>query len=151
MGNSGSGGTSRVHADVDALKGFRDALVRFRHVQRSVAERSGDEIEMTRTSLAAKASHWQARLEQSQAEFDACRAGPGADCSGYARAVEQAREWLEHIRRWQQRIDEEASEFQGTASRFLDLLETDLPRTEEYLLAAIRSLEAARRVQAPGA
>jgi hypothetical protein len=51
---------------------------------------------------------------------------------------------------WQQRIDAEASEFGGTASRFGDLLENDLPRTEEHLLALIRSLEAARRVQAPG-
>jgi hypothetical protein len=120
----GSEGTNKVHADIEALKGFREALVRFRHVQRSVAERSGDEIEMTRTSLAAKASHWQARLEQSQAEFDACRAGPGADCSGYARAAEQAGERLEHIRRWQQRVDEAA---------------------ESLLLALIADLEAARR------
>ena len=57
------------------------------------------------------------------------------DCSGYARAVEQCGERLEQIRRWQQRIDAEASEFQGTASRFGDLLENDLPRTEEHLLA----------------
>jgi hypothetical protein len=144
----GSGGTSRVHADVDALKGFHEALVRFRHVQRSVAERSGDEIEMTRASLAAKASHWQARLEQSQAEFDACRAVPGADCSGYARAVEQAGEWLEHIRRWQHRLDEAAGEFRGPAGAFWDLLQNDLPRAESLLLALIADLEAARRVQA---
>ena len=148
MGNSGSGGASRVHADVDALKGFHEALVRFRHVQRSVAERSSDEIEMTRASLAAKASHWQARLEQSQAEFDACRTVPGADCSGYARAVEQAGEWLEHIQRWQQRVDEAAGEFRGPAGAFWDLLQNDLPRAERLLLALIGDLEAARRVQA---
>jgi hypothetical protein len=133
---------TKVHADIDALKGFHEALVRFRHVQRSVAERSGDEIEMTRASLAAKASYWQAQLEQSQAEFDACRAGPGADCSGYARAVEQAREWLEHIR---QRIDEADGEFRGTAGAFADLLQNDVPRAESLLLALIADLEAARR------
>ena len=150
---SGSGGTNRVHADIDALKGFHEALVRFRYAQRGVAERGGDQIEMTRASLAAKASRWQSRLEQCQAELDACRAGGGeeeeaADCSAYARAVEQTGERLEHIRRWQQRVDIEASEFGGTASAYLDLLDSDLPRAESQLLAIIMSLEAARRVPA---
>ena len=75
-------------------------------------------------------------------------AGPGADCSGYARAVEQAGEWLEHIRRWQQRVDEAAGEFRGPAGAFWDLLQNDLPRAESLLLALIGDLEAARRVQA---
>ena len=148
----GSGGTNRVHADIAALKGFHEALVRFRYAQRAVAERGDDEIEMTRASLAAKASHWQAQLEQRQADLDACRARSGAttDCSAYAWAVEQAAERLEHVRRWQQRVDTEASEFGGTASAFLDLLENDVPRAESQLLALIASLEAARRVQAGG-
>jgi hypothetical protein len=152
---AGSGGTNRVHADVDALKGLHEALVRFRYAQRGVAERGAVEIETTRASLAAKASHWQARLEQHQAELDACRAGGGEeeavpDCSAYARAVEQAGERLEHIRRWQQRVDTEASEFGGTAGGFRDLLEVDLPRAESQLLSIIARLEAARRVQAGG-
>ena len=145
-------GTNAVHADIEALKGFREALVRFRYAQRSVAERGRSEIELSRASLAAKAGRWQARLEQCQAELDACRAGEGeatADCSVYARAVEQTSERLEHIRRWQQRVDAEASEFGGVASRFADLLESELPRAEEHLAAIIASLEAARRVQAP--
>ena len=146
---------TRVHADIDALKGFHEALVRFRYAQRGVAERGRDEIELTRASLAAKASRWQARLEQDQAELDACRAGNGqvgegqaADCSAYVRAVEQTGERLEHVRRWQQRVDEEAGGFGGTASGFQDLLEVDLPRAESQLLAVITSLEAARRVSA---
>ena len=152
-----------VDADIDALKGLREALVRYRHAQREVAGRGEQEIMVVRASLEAKADRWRAQLEQCQAEFGACQEraaqaaadGPAAgddpvDCSGYARAVEQCGERLEHIRRWQQRIDAEASEFGGTASRFGDLLENDLPRTEEHLLAMIRSLEAARRVQAPG-
>jgi len=141
----------KVHADLDALKGFHEALVRFRYAQRGVAERGRDEIEVSRASLAAKAGRWQARLEQCQAELDACRAGEGeetADCSAYARAVEQTGERLEHIRRWQQRVDAEASEFGGTASAYLDLLEVDLPRAESQLLAIITSLEAARRIPA---
>ena len=155
-----------IHADVDALTGLHAALVRYRHAQREVASRGDDAIKVARAPLEARASRWQTQLELRQAEFGACReqaarapqdgtrdgtgAGP-VDCSGHARAVEQSRERLEHIRRWQQRIDAEAGEFHGTASRFLDVLENDLPRTEEHLLAAIRSLEAARRVQAPGA
>ena len=142
---------TKIHADIDALKGFHEALVRFRYAQRGVAERGRDEIEMTRASLADKASHWQARLEQHQAELDACRAVGGleaVDCSAYARAVEQSGERLEYIRRWQQRDDEEAGEFGGTASGFLDLLEVDLPRAESHLLGIIASLEAARRVAA---
>jgi len=156
---------TEVHADTDALRGLHEALVRYRYAQREVAGRGDDAITLARAALEAKASRWQAQLELCEAEFGACRdraaraaqdsaaecPGDGTvDCSDYARAVEQSRERLEHIRRWQQRIDAEASEFQPTASRFLGLLETDLPRTEEHLLAAIRSLEAARRVQAPG-
>ena len=144
-------GTNAVHADIEALKGFREALVRFRYAQRGVAERGGDQIEMTRASLAAKASRWQARLEQCQAELAACRAADGeqaADCSAYVRAVEQTGERLEHVRRWQQRVDDEAGEFGGSAGAYLDLLEVDLPRAESQLLAIIASLEAARRVPA---
>ena len=106
---------------------------------------------MTRASLAAKASRWQARLDQQQAELEACRAGGGEEgtgCSAYARAVEQTAERLEHIRRWQQRVNAEAGEFGGTASGFRDLLEVDLPRAESQLLTVISRLEAARRVPA---
>jgi hypothetical protein len=59
--------------------------------------------------------------------------------------VEQAREWLEHIRRWQQRVDEADGEFRGTAGAFADLLQNDVPRAESLLLALIADLEAARR------
>ncbi len=145
---------TRIHADIDALKGFLEALVRFRYAQRGVAERGDDAIDMTRASLAAKASRWQARLEQERAALEACRAAAGedgADCSAYARAVEQTGERLEHIRRWQQRVDQDASEFRGTASGFLDLLEVGLPRAEGQLRASIASLEAARRVEAGSA
>jgi hypothetical protein len=139
-----------IHADIDALKGFHEALVRFRYAQRGVAERGRGEIEMTRASLAAKASRWQARLEQHRAELEACRAGDGqaADCSAYVRAIEQTEERLEHIRRWQQRVDEEAAGFGGAATAFQDLLEVDLPRAESQLVAVIARLEAARRVPA---
>jgi hypothetical protein len=143
-----------VHADIDALKGLHEALVRYRYAQREVAERGGDEIELARASLAAKASHWQARLEQDRAELEACRASGGEegppDCSAYARAVEQTGERLEHVRRWQQRVDVEADEFRGTAVAFGDLLDSGLPRAETQLLALITNLEAARRVQASG-
>jgi hypothetical protein len=164
-----------IHADIDAMKGLHEALVRYRHAQREVAGRGEEEIKVIRASLEAKASRWRARLEQCQAELAACQEraaqaaangppagyGPAAgyapaagggpvDCSGYARAAEQCGERLEQLRRWQQRIDAEASEFQGNADRFADLLENDLPRTEGHLLAIIGSLEAARRVQAPG-
>ena len=71
------------------------------------------------------------------------------DCSGYARAVEQTGNSSSTSACWQQRIDAEASEFQGIAGRFADLLEDELPRMEEHLVAIIASLEAARRVQAP--
>ena len=145
---------SSIHADIDALKGLHEAMVRFRYAQRAVTERGGDEIELTRASLAAKASHWQARLEQDRAELEACRASVGQeaapDCSAYARAVEQTGERLEHIRRWQQRVEVEADEFRGTAGVFGDLLDSGLPRAETQLLALITSLEATRRVQAGG-
>ena len=145
-----------IHADIDALKGFGAALTRFRYAQREVAARGDDAIEAARASLEAKASQWRARLAQRQAELEACQvraAGQDdspADCSGYARAVREAQERLEHIVGWQQRIDQQAAEFRGAAGRFGSLLETDLPRTEEQLAAIIVSLEAARGVRASG-
>ena len=142
-----------LHADIDALKGLHEALVRYRQAQREVAARGADRIRAVRASLEEKARRWQAQLEQSQAAFGACEERAATDdtveCSGYARAVEQSEEQLERIRRWQQRIDAEASEFQGIAGRFADLLENELPRMEEHLVAIIASLEAARRVRAP--
>jgi hypothetical protein len=155
-----------IHADIDALKGLHGALVRYRHAQRDVTARGQEQLRVTRASLEAKASRCRTQLELSQAELGACQdraagaagaagaaaddtAGGTVDCSGYARAVEQCGERLEVIRRWQQRIDAEAGEFQGIAGRFADLLENELPRMEEHLVAIIASLEAARRVQAP--
>jgi hypothetical protein len=145
-----------IHADIDALTELRAALTRFRYAQREVTDRGGDAIEATRASLEAKASRWRARLEQGRAELSACRDRAAAeqdvpvDCSGYARAVSEADERLEHIRLWQQRIDEQAIEFHGVTSRFKNLLETDLPRAEEQLAGIIASLQAARRVQPSG-
>jgi uncharacterized protein YukE len=149
---------SRVHADIEALKGLHEALSRYRQVMREVADRGDDQIELARASLEARAGHYRSRLEQCQAELDACRSrtagepadGYRADCSGYARAVAEAAERLEHIRSWQQRIDQEAGAFGGTAGRFRDLLETDLPRAQEHLLRLIASLQAARRVPVNG-
>jgi phage shock protein A len=149
---------SRVHADIDALKGLHEALARFRQVMREVAERGDDQIEAARAALEARAGHYRYRLEQCQAELDACRSRAAeasaqdhrVDCSGCAGAVADAAERLERVRGWQRRIDQEASEFRGTADRFAGLLETDVPRTEEQLLAAIASLQAARRVPAGG-
>ena len=69
---------------------------------------------------------------------------------GYERAVAEAQERLERVRRWQQRVEQAASVFYGAAMGFRDLLENDLPRTEDHLLDMITSLEAARRVQAAG-
>ena len=59
-------------------------------------------------------------------------------------------ERLERVRRWQQRVDQEVSEFGGATGRFRILLQDDLPRAESHLLAIIASLRAARRVPAPG-
>jgi hypothetical protein len=142
-----------IHADIDALTGLRAALTRFRYAQREVAARGGDTLEATWASLEAKAGRWRARLEQAQAELAGCRdqAQAGVDCSGYARAAGEAAERLEHVRSWQQRIDQQAVEYYAAAARFSGVLETDLPRAEEQLAAVIASLRAARGVQSPGA
>jgi hypothetical protein len=146
-----------VHADIDALKGLHDALVRYRHAQRDVAARAADQVRVVRASLEAKASQLRAQLELSQGEYAGCReraaqADPEdlpVDCSGYARAVAQNAERLEQVQLWQQRVEAEAGEFSGIAGRFDGLLADDLPRMEEHLAAIIARLEAARRVQAP--
>jgi chromosome segregation ATPase len=147
-----------INADIEAIKAFRDALVQFRYAQRDVADRGDDEIETTRGSLEAKAGRWRARLEQAQAEFSACRhraaaaaeQGYHVDCSAYAWAVEAAQDRLDHIRRWQQRVEQEAGAFRASANRFRNLLDNEVRRTDTHLQGIVNRLEAARRVQAPG-
>jgi hypothetical protein len=146
-----------IHADIDALRELADALARFRHAQREVVERGDHEIEATRASLETKAGRWRSLLVRRQADLAACQraaaadgAGPAPDCSAEARAVREAQERLDHIRRWQQRVDEEAGAFRGVAVRFRDLLDLDLPRTENHLRAVIGGLEASRRIQVSG-
>ncbi len=157
---------TQVHADIEALKGLRETLARFRYDQRDAAERGEGEIEVARAELEARAFRWRSRLEQIRAELEACReaaagsgqdsalgsgSGYGADdCSARVRAVAEAEERLGHVRCWQQRVEQEASAFYGAAMRFRDLLDNRLPRTEDRLLDMITSLEAARRVQAAG-
>jgi hypothetical protein len=145
-----------VHADIDALKGLRDALVRYRHAQRDVAARASDQVRVVRAGLEEKANRLRAQVELCQAEYEGCQeraaqADPEdlpVDCSGYARAVAQNAERLEQLQLWQQRVEAEASEFSGIAGRFDALLADDLPRLEEHLAAIISSLERARHLQA---
>ncbi len=147
-----------IQADIDALRELADALTRFRHAQRDVVERGDHEIEVTRASLEAKASRWRSLLARRLAELAACQqaaaqeaaAGGRADCSAEAAAVAEAQDRLEHIRRWQQRVEEQAGTFRGAASRFRDLLDLDLPRTETHLRAIVGGLEASRRIQVAG-
>lgn len=144
-----------VDADIDALREFHAALVRFRYAQRDEMDRDGDRIEAALASLAEKASQRRLALEQSRAELADCqdRAARAVtedllvDCSDCAAAVAGAEQRLEEIRRWQSRVEEEASMFRGTAGRFRELLDNDLPRSEAHLSALIASLVAARGVQ----
>jgi hypothetical protein len=117
---------TKVDADIAALREFHAALVRFRHSQQDVIYHADFAIETTRASLAAKAS---------QAEYSQPEA---------IQEPESGQERAEQVRRWQQRVDEEASLFHTSASRYRELLTTDLPRTENHLLALIASLEACR-------
>jgi hypothetical protein len=147
-----------IHADIDALKEFRDALTEFRYAQREVVERGDHEIEMTRASLEAKEGQWRSLLARREADLAACQlaavaeaaAGRPADCSAEAMAVREAQERLDYVRRWQQRVEEEAGTFRGTADRFRGLLDVDLPRTENHLLAIISGLQAARGLPVTG-
>ena len=144
-----------IHADIAALKDFAGALTRYRHAQREVVERGDYQIAATRASLEEKAGQWRSLLAQRQADLADCQraaamaaeAGGHADCSAQAAAVREAQERLESVRRWQQRVEEEASAFLGPASRFRNLLDVDLTRTENHLLAIVSGLEAARGVQ----
>ena len=146
-----------IHADIDALRELADALARFRHAQREVVERGDHEIEATRASLEAKAGRWRSLLARRQADLAACQhaaaqdaAGAAPDCSPQARAVREAEERLDHIRRGQQRVDEEAGAFRSAGVRFRDLLDLDLPRIENHLRAVIGGLEASRRIRVAG-
>jgi hypothetical protein len=144
-----------IHADIAALKEFTGALARYRRAQREVVERGDYQIAATRASLEEKASQWRSLLAQREADLAACQsaaameteAGGHADCSAQAAAVREAQRRLESIRRWQQQVEDGASAFLGPASRFRNLLEVDVPRAENHLLAIISGLEAARGVQ----
>ena len=145
-----------IHADIDALKEFAGALTRYRHGQREVAERGDYQIAATRASLEEKASQWRSLLARRQADLAACQRAAAMDadgaghagCHAEAAAVRQAEERLESIRRGQQLLEDGASAFQGPSSRFRSVLDVDLPRTEQHLLAIIDGLEAARGVPA---
>jgi hypothetical protein len=146
---------SDIHADIAALKEFAGALTRYRHAQREVVERGDYQIAATRASLEEKAGQWRSLLAQRQADLADCQraaamdaeAGGHADCCAQAAAVWEAQERLESIRRWQQQVEDGASAFLGPASRFRNVLDVDLTRTENHLLAIISGLEAARGVQ----
>ena len=145
-----------IHADIEALKEFAGALTRYRHAQREVADRGDYQIAATRASLEEKASRWRSLLARRQADLADCQRAAAMDaeggghpgCHAEAAAVREAEERLESIRRWQERVEDGASAFQGPSSRFRHVLDVDLPRTEQHLLALIDGLEAARGVQA---
>jgi hypothetical protein len=145
-----------IHADIEALKEFAGALTRYRHAQREVADRGDYQIAATRASLEEKVSQWRSLLARRQADLAACQsaavtdgqASGRADCHTEAAAVREAEERLESIRRWQQQVEDGASTFVGPSSRFRNLLDVDLPRTEHHLLAIIDGLEDARGVRA---
>jgi hypothetical protein len=145
-----------IHADIAALKDFADALTRYRHAQREVVERGDYEIAAARASLEEKAGQWRSLLADRRAELAACQRAaamdtePGGhpDCSAQAAAVREAQERLDSISRWQQQVEDGASAFLGPAGRFRNLLDVDLPRTENHLLAIANGLAAARGVQA---
>lgn len=148
---------SRVNADIDALRDFHAALVRYRYGQRGAVDRDADRIEAARAALAEKADRWRAELDRCRAEYEDClqRAAGSADsgggtddnlvdCSRIAQAVAEAEERVERIRIWQSRVDEEAIVFHDVRGRFRDLLDYDLPRSESHLTTLITRLEAAR-------
>jgi hypothetical protein len=148
-------GVADIYADIEALKEFAGALARYRHAQREVADRGDYQIAATRASLDEKASQWRSLLAQRRADLAACQRAAamdtetgGADCRAEAAAVREAQERLQSIVRWQQQVEDGASAFMGRASRFRNLLDVDLPRTENHLRAIISGLEAARGVQA---
>lgn len=144
-----------IHADIAALKEFAGALTRYRHAQREIAERGDYQVAATRASLEEKAGRWRSLLARRQAELAACQraaaveaeAGGHPGCHAEAVAVREAEERLESIRRWQQLVEEGASAFAGPSSRFRNVLDVDLPRTEHRLQAIIDGLEAARGVR----
>lgn len=134
---------TRVNADIDALKDFHAALVRYRYGQRGAVDRDGDRIETARAALAEKADRWRAELDRCRAEYEDCRQRDD-DCSRLAQAVAEAGQRLERIRIWQSRVEEEAIVFHDVRGRFRDLLDYDLPRSESHLTTLITRLEAAR-------
>jgi major membrane immunogen (membrane-anchored lipoprotein) len=140
-----------IHADIEALKEFADTLVRYRHAQRAVADRADYQVAATRASLEEKESQWRALLARRRADLTACQRaadeGGHADCSAEELAVREAEERLEQIRRWQQRVADEAVVFRGAASRFRNLLDRDLPQAESKLRDVVSGLEAARRIR----
>jgi hypothetical protein len=145
-----------IHADIEALKEFAGALTLYRHAQREVADRGDYQIAATRASLEEKASQWRSLLARRRAELAACQRAAAAEaeggghpgCHAEAAAVREAEERLESITRWQQRVEDGVSAFAAPSSRFRNVLDVDLPRTEQHLRAIIGGLEAARGVRA---
>jgi hypothetical protein len=150
---------SDFDVEIGALRQFRDAVHRYWYEQRNVTEGVGHTIQSVEASLEGKARRWRARLEESRAELESCRAraayaaeeGGYIDCSSWEQAAHEAQEKLEHIDRWRERVDREVSSFRGKADRFRNLLEIDVRRAESHVETMIAGLVSARDLKTPGA
>lgn len=146
---------ARIHADIDAVKAMKDSVDRFQYEQRQVLVGAKREIETTCDSLERKAERWERELVERQRALDECHCraaaaaehGGEVDCTSLVRAVAEAEDRLENVRRWQAFVEQEVAAYEDDRRRFRECVEVDIRRAQQYLRDMINTLTAARATQ----
>ena len=141
---------TRVQADIEALKGLRQALLVFARAQVEALEAAEREIQLVQQALDESERYWRHELERRRAALEGCmvrammadQQGHAVDCSPYQYALLEAEERLARVLQWQVRVQEEIIRYRSVAERYRRVLENDLPRATSFLSDRVTALEA---------
>jgi hypothetical protein len=141
---------TRVHADIEAIKGLRLALLSFANHEVDILGAIESEIALTQSMLEDAERHWRYEVNQRQAYLEDClreaayaaRQGGHVDCSPCKFALMEAQEHLARIVRWQTEVESAVAQYRPEIQRFADLLRNHIPRAAGFLADRVTALEA---------
>ena len=155
---------------VEALKGFRAALCKFAEAVKVGLDEAEADVQRTHFWLKQdQYNHWKRQLQKrterhAQAKSALSRKkmmktplGGRYSCveeekalAAAKRQLEEAREKLANVRRWQRLLDEESFTYQGVTQGMRAAIELDVPNALAQLDNMITALEAYAGVPTPG-
>lgn len=132
--------------DGSALVDLQSALAAFRDQAHEVINASDKAIAQTRAWLEERARYWEREVARCESDYYTCLAwrdedGYGRDCSSEAAALERAQQALENVRRWQLQVDNAGAAYSSAASKFGDVIGTDLTRASAWLGYKLRTVD----------